>query len=689
MFGVATARDPSPLGVSPTVATMPGVTVDNLVGRVLGDRYRLVAPVGSGASATVYTADDMSLERRVAVKVLHRGLVQDARFAKRFRNEAKSVAQLAHPRILNLFDWSEEDDCYLVTELLTGGSLRHMLDEGHRLSVSQAVVVGLHALEGLEVAHQRGFVHRDIKPANLLFGADGRLRIADFGIARAVAEAAWTEPEGALIGTARYAAPEQGSGSVVSGAADIYSLALTLIEAVTGEVPMVADSPIATMVMRQDTNVDVPADMGPLWEPLSAAAKANPTHRPSASQLIQAFHRAAADLPRPYMLPLANLDADAPAVLDYPESTSTGGTEVAEEMVDLNPLPKLPLSRTPMHFADDDLAVMGMGSGEHKRVDANHNGDLTDFDPDTKSTWLWAAGAAVVALVLLVALLPRLFSNEVAPVPVPDAIAGPDLVSFIGLNEDEAKLSLEESGWVMAVVRQRQSGSVPGEVLAQSPIEGNPWAKGEVVTLVVSDGPPLVTMPDVVGVDRRDAIDAVRSAGLLVADTSEVFDEAVEADLVMSASLASGDSIVGDVPEGTEVVLVISKGPKRRTTPNLIGVGLDEATAQLAALDVGIVQVGEDFSLDVPEGGIISSQPLPNALVEKGGEVQVVISQGLPFVTVPTTRGRTVQQATELLQSVGLEVVGVQGAPNRSVINTNPPDGDSVRMGTQVTIITR
>ena len=643
---------------------MSGVTVDNLVGRVLGDRYRLVAPVGSGASATVYTADDLSLERRVAVKVLHRGLVQDARFAKRFRNEAKAVAHLAHPRILNLFDWSEEDDCYLVTELLTGGSLRHMLDEGHRLSVSQAVVVGLHALEGLEVAHQRGFVHRDIKPANLLFGADGRLRIADFGIARAVAEAAWTEPEGALIGTARYAAPEQGSGSVVSGAADIYSLALTLIEGVTGDVPMVADSPIATMVMRQDTNVDVPADMGSLWEPLSSAAKANPTHRPSASQLIQAFHRAAADLPRPYMLPLANLDADAPAVLDYPESTSTGGTEIAEDLVDLNPLPKLPLSRIPMHFADDDLAAMGMGSAEHEKVEVNHNGQLTDFDPDTKPRWPWFAGAGVLAFVLLAALAPRLFTNEVAPVPVPDAIAGPELVSYVGMNETDAKVSLDEGGWVLSVVRQRQSGTVSGEVLAQSPIEGNPWARGEVVTLVVSEGPPLVAMPDVVGVDRRDAIAAVRNIGLLVADTSEVFDEVVEKDLVMATSLASGEAIVGDIPEGTEVTLLISKGPERRTTPNLIGVGLEEATTKLAALDVGIVQVGEDFSLDVPEGGIISSQPLPNALVEKGGQVEVIVSQGLPFVTVPETRGRSVQRATDLLQAVGLQVVGVQGAPS-------------------------
>jgi serine/threonine-protein kinase len=665
---------------------MSGVTDTTLVGRVLGDRYLLVAPVGTGASATVYTADDLSLERRVAVKVLHRGLIKDPRFAKRFHNEAKAVAQLAHPRILNLYDWAEGDDCYLVTELLTGGSLRHMLDDGHRLSVSQAVVVGLHALEGLEVAHQRGFVHRDIKPANLLFGADGRLRIADFGIARAVAEAAWTEPEGALIGTARYAAPEQGSGAVVSGAADVYSLALTLVEVVTGEVPLLADSPIATMVMRQDTNIEVPAEMGPLWESLSAAAKANPTHRPSATQLIQAFHRAAADLPRPYVLPLANLDADAPAVLDYPETTSTGGTEVivADHAVDLTEL-----SRTPLHFADDDLAAMGMASGEHNSVGPQHNGELSDFDVGHRLVWPWAVAAVVLACALVAMAGSWVFGDEAAPVPVPAAINGPEMTSLVGLDVEAARSELDEQGWVVAVERNRYSGSVADEVLAQNPIAGNPWAKGQVVTLLVSDGPPLVDLPDVVGIHRRDAIDQIRASRLIVVEVKEVFDEEVAADLVLVALLGSGEPMTTAIPEGSEVVLEISKGPERRTTPNLIGVTLEDAADQLLKLDVGLTQVGEDFSLDVLEGAIIATQPLPNALVEKNGVVEVIVSKGKPFVNVPQTRGQGVARATERLEAAGLVVIGVEGAPNRPVLITDPEPGSSVRIGTEVLIYTR
>ncbi|NNF54885.1 MAG: PASTA domain-containing protein [Acidimicrobiales bacterium] len=668
------------------------MTVDNYVGRVLGDRYQLISPIGAGASATVYTADDRSLERRVAVKVLHQSLANDPKFAKRFRNEARAVAQLAHPRILNVYDWAEGRDCYIVTELLVGGSLRDMLDRGHLLSPSQALVVGLHALEGLEAAHAAGFVHRDIKPANLLFGPDSRLRIADFGIARAVAEAAWTEPEGALIGTARYAAPEQGSGVSVTGAADVYSLALTLIEAVTGDVPLIADSPIATMVLRQDTNVEVPAGLGPLWEGLSAATKANPEQRPSASRLIRSFHRAAADLPRPYVLPLANLADDAPSALDYPEVTGTGGTDVlgdngsrppsyvdddGEEVVDLTPFA--------LHFADDDLAAMGLSSGEVDAVPSDTRGDMADLDSATRTLWPYVMAGFIVLAGITILVSSAVFRSDVAAVPVPAAIDGPELEAFVGMSEPDAVALLKEEGWVPAVVTDRVSGTLPGEVLAQNPVPGNRWAAGQIVTLLVSEGPPLVTVPPVVGIDRREALELVRAVGLVAGQAEEVFDEDIPADLVITSSLPVGEA----VPEGETITLTISSGPKPRPTPNLTGVSIDDATAQLAQLGVTLSIAGDDYSLVVPEGSIISTLPIPNALVPKGGDVAAIVSAGKPFVTVPNTRGQTVSQATSRLEALGLVVIGVEGAPNRPVLVTDPPNPDSVRVGTEVTIITR
>ncbi len=322
-------------------------------------------------------------------------------------------------------------------------------------------------------------------------------------------------------------------------------------------------------------------------------------------------------------------------------------------------------------------------------VGPQHNGELSDFDVGHRLVWPWAVAAVVLACALVAVASSWAFSEEVAPVPVPAAIDGPQVTSFIGLDVEAARSELDEQGWVVAIERQRTSGSVVGEVLAQNPISGNPWAMGQVVTLLVSDGPPLVELPEVEGIHRRDAIDQIRGSRLVVADVNEVFDEEVAVDLVISALLVSGEPITAPIPEGTEIVLEVSKGPKRRTTPNLIGVTLEDAAAQLLSLDVGLTQVGEDFSLDVPEGAIMASQPLPNALVEKGGVVEVIVSQGKPFVKVPQTRGQDVAGATERLEAVGLLVIGVEGAPNRPVLITDPEPGSSVRMGTEVLIYTR
>ena len=285
--------------------TISALLADVGVGRVLGGRYRLVAPIGSGSSARVYLADDVSLGRRVAVKCLRASLTGDYRFLRRFRAEAKAAAQLSHPNLLAVFDWGEDASAaYLVTEVLLGGSLRDMIDHAPRLTPSQGLLVALQVAQGLSYAHELGWVHRDIKPANLLFGKDGRLRIADFGIARAVAEAAWTEPEGILVGTARYAAPEQASGRGVGGKTDVYSLALTVVEAVTGQVPLLGKTALSTMMLRQDQDLEDLTELGLLGETLTAAGRADPEARPRATELIDLLLRAARALPRPGRMPL-------------------------------------------------------------------------------------------------------------------------------------------------------------------------------------------------------------------------------------------------------------------------------------------------------------------------------------------------------------------------------------------------
>ncbi len=299
------------------------------VGLVLGGRYRLLAPIGTGASASVYLADDTVLRRRVAVKILHAALADDEAFLRRFRAEAQAAAALNHPHVMAVYDWGQDAGAdrvggagapvawadaiadpaggipYLVTEYLGGGSLRGMLDQGSRLSPAQALLVGLETARGLEYAHRRGFVHRDIKPANLLFDEDARLRIADFGLARALAEAAWTEPMGAVLGTARYASPEQARGESLDFKSDVYSLALVIVEAVSGQVPFATDTTIGTLMARVNQPLPVPDELGALGDPLRWAGHPDPRRRPDAAEFGAALMAAASGFDRPAPLPLA------------------------------------------------------------------------------------------------------------------------------------------------------------------------------------------------------------------------------------------------------------------------------------------------------------------------------------------------------------------------------------------------
>lgn len=306
------------------------------IGRVLGGRYRLVAPIGMGASAQVFLADDVRLRRRVAVKMLHDALAGDAEFLRRFAAEARAAAALNHPNVMAVYDWGDDEVAFIVTEYLSGGSLRALLDAGHLLTPSQALTVGLDAARALDYAHRRGFVHRDIKPANLLFGDDQRLRIADFGLARALAEAAWTEPQGAVLGTARYASPEQAKGETLTGKADVYSLAIVLIEAVTGVVPFTADTTLGTLMARVDRQLEVPEALGPLVDVLTRAGHPDPEQRIDSRTFAAGLLRAAKALPRPQPLPLAGalppageVAADLDPTVHAPVAGVSGAVAVA------------------------------------------------------------------------------------------------------------------------------------------------------------------------------------------------------------------------------------------------------------------------------------------------------------------------------------------------------------------------
>jgi len=644
---------------------------------VLGDRYALKHLVGQGTSARVYTATDRSLGRSVAVKLLHAGLAADGPFRRRFESEARHAASLNHPSLLAIYDWAEGDQVYLVTELLEGGSLRAMLDSGQLLSPSQAVLIGLQAGSGLEHAHAEGFVHRDIKPANLMFTSKGRLKIADFGISRAVAEASWTEPEGALIGTARYAAPEQALGRGIDGRADIYSLSLTLLEALTGQVPLVGSNPLATMVMRQDADVEVDASLGRLGEVLAMGARANPADRPTAPEFLALMESVAATLPRPAELPLAGLpastgddvivlggEADALILADRAVATAADPT-------------------SPMPGSAGVAGAAADASVSSKDAAAEPHPDLGLDDSPRRRWWI----AAVIALIVFAAGFALTRTGAVESVfeePIPEPVTFP-AGTYVGRNIDEVTIEIEANGWTVDASFVRADDSIPDEVLTQTPAGGTQLLENEaVIVLVVSEGPLLRDVPVLAGLTLAEAEEALVAEGLLIGEVERSFDEEVAVGLVISSS---GDPLV-QVETGERIDLVISSGPEPRVVPNLTG--RSQAEAEAALVELGLVAViAEDYSDTVALGLVISNDPVPDATIDRGGEVTITISLGLPFIVVPEVAGMSASDAADELTALGFVVSDTDGPPNREVIATDPPAGESLRKGSDIIIFTR
>ena len=614
------------------------------IGRVLSGRYRLIAPVGSGASALVYLADDTRLRRRVAAKLLHQALAEDEAFLRRFRAEAQAAAALNHPHVLAVYDWGDDErEPYLITEYLGGGSLRAVLDAGRRLTPSQALMIGLEAARGLEYAHTRGFVHRDIKPANLLFGEEGRLRIGDFGLARALAEAAWTEPTGAMLGTARYACPEQARGEAADGKGDVYSLALVLIEAVTGRVPFAADTTIATLMARVDTPVEVPAELGPLRRVLERAGRPDPAERPDAGEFALGLLAASEELPRPETLPLAG--------------ATTGAGDIT--IVDHDPT-QLPPVRTGEPAFAADVAPPPPPPA-----------------PNPRGRRRWPiVMAAIAAVVVLTASAAFAWKTLVVP--------SHKVPHLVGLSEQQAASAIQAKHWQVRRIDGRMDGKKKGEVIAQDPVEGKSLDEKKAVTITVSLGNTLVTVPtDLAGKTLEEATAALTQAGFTLGTQTKQHDETVPARSVIGLDPATPPQLPKDDP----VNVIVSDGPAPRTVPVIPpNSTFDQAAAAIKA--VQLVPARKDaFSDTVPEGQIIGTDPPAGTEVARNSTVTVIVSTGLP--TIPDVKGQSVQDAASQLQAAGFSVSGVQGNPFRTVTGTSPPAGTRAASGTGVVIITR
>jgi eukaryotic-like serine/threonine-protein kinase len=676
------------------------------LGRVLGGRYRLVAPIGAGASAMVFLADDARLRRRVAVKILHAALAQDDAFLRRFRTEAQAAAALNHPHVLAVYDWGEDDgSVYLVTEYLDGGSLRAMLDAGGQLTPSQALMIGLEAARGLDFAHRRGFVHRDIKPANLLFDGDGRLRIADFGLARALAEAAWTEPAGSMVGTARYASPEQARGEQVDGRADIYSLALVLIEAVTGRVPFAADTTLATLMARVDAPVEVPAELGGLRPALAWAGRTSPEERPDAGDFALGLLAAAEDLARPEPLPLAGAivgdgkgfdndptllgeGATKPAAAVVAGATLADRDTGADDTTELRPAAAASsrASATDQMVeevdAQDGVALPGATRRERRQAaklqrhaDRTAEAEARRRARDSQGRGRWSRLLLGLLIVAALAGAGFLASTQLYT-------PSHDVPELVGLTENEATERAEDLGWEVRRLEDRLDGTEPDEVIAQDPEPGTRLQEGMTVTLTVSLGATLVDVPpDLVNRPVAEVEAALAAADLVVGEAERAHDEEVVAENVISLAADGVSPLPARLPRGTIVDLTVSDGPVPRIVPTVpAGATLDQYAAALQAERLQVART-DAFSPTVPVNQIISVQPAPGTEVPRDSVVAVVVSRG-PAVVVPNVIGQPLAQAITVLQQAQLVIVETSG--NGGVLSMDPPPGTQVPVGSGV-----
>lgn len=668
------------------------------IGRVLGGRYRLLSPLGSGASAEVYVADDVRLHRRVAMKLLHPALGTDDTFLRRFRAETRAVAALSHPNILAVYDWSDEDQPYVVTEYLEGGSLRTMLDASHRLSPSQALVVGLQAAQALDVAHRQGFVHRGLKPANLLFGGDGRLRIADFGLAGAVAEASLTEPAGAITGAARYSSPEEARGEPLTGHSDVYSLALVLIEAVTGKVPFATGTTSATLAARLDQPVDVPEEMKALSPALTKAGATTASERPDAAELVSELMSAATQLPRPADLPLvgtADLRKPAGEMADQTMVGTAGSAIQGPPLPGAPPGPDHPVTAQQPAIAGGpgpDAPAVGPPlpapadlAGTQPAPTGPDGRHLAAPPPPPKRSGRrpllpgWAIPTLVVVFALVVGAGGAWFLRE-ASLPaheVPDAL--------IGSHISEIDTHIGSYGWRIDRVEEYADGTEAGEILRTQPEPGTNLREGEELGVVVSLGPTLVDLPNgLKGLPVEEAEERLADAELESEVELQAHDTVPEGRVIGVADDAE------QAPKGSTVVLLVSDG-RASIVPDVTGWMWNDAREELEDLDLEPrrerVSNGE-----FGRGQVVGTDPEAGTSLEPGSEVTVYVSRngggnGIDTggqVQVPFVWGKTIGDAIDEIEAAGLDVGEVDGSDNEIVLSQNPMGGTNVNEGTRV-----
>ena len=617
---------------------------DQLVGAHLARRYRLTTlRSGSSSSSRVFDAVDDRDGSQVVVRVataeslvdLDAGVLSAGDAAELFKRQTQMLAAMHHPAIARIIDWGTESiggllQVFTVVEHYPGGTLREFLDRGRRLSASQALVVGLDVCRALHMIHSKGWVHGDVRPANIFLGDDGRVRLAGLGQKRA------SSPESMSLEQSFYAAPEVAVGGVADSKSDIYSLSLTLLELVTGSVPFASDTVASTLAARVDALLPVSADLGPIAAPLERAARPSPDDRSSALEFGQALAAIANKLPLPE--PIETLQAKRfEEVIEQREQERTGELQrpVVEEELSVDKPVTIVSTPSGVTIADD--------TGSQPLVVA------TPTEVKRHRT-VWMIGVLIAVTVAGVLAFQTLFTTSHV---VPDVA---------GMQQAEALNVLAPFKWNVVVTAQRSEGSPAGTVLGTDPEAGADLSEGSTLTMFVSEGEPLATLPDLAGVPEADALAQLETLGL-VPNVLRADNEDIPAGAVISWVIPEQPTITvgGEVLRGTAIDVTVSNGPAPRDVPLIVGMTIEQAQAALAELRLTLLETPPSKSNAAAQGLIGAQSPPPGEKVARDSQVAYSISLGPDLVALPNIIGNNFSIVEPRLIEAGFVVGNVTG----------------------------
>ncbi len=643
---------------------------------ILNDRYEMQQRIGRGGMADVYLARDVLLDRLVAIKVLFPEYATDPAFVERFRREAQSAANLNHPNIVSVYDWGRSNNTYFMAmEYVPGRTLADALSDVGSISASKAAEVGIEVAAALSFAHRNNVVHRDIKPGNILIGSNGQLKVADFGIARALGSAAESglTAHGAVMGTAAYFSPEQAQGGQPDPRSDLYSLGIVLYEMVGGQIPFTGETPIA-IAYKQVHEAPTPLnelapDVPRAFEAIVARLLAkDPARRYPTAEAVRDDLRRFRD-----GLPVQALAA----LLNKREPDDGLAPTVATPTI----LPPPTLADTAERPTTQRTVVM-----ISDQVDSRDTtGSITPPDDLGRKRRNIVIGSVTAALLIVAALVGGLLALSGDDAPA----ATFETPNVTGVQLEFAVAALEALDLDVITVAEENSTVDPNIVWSQDPPPGQLVEAGDTVRVVYNPSNTPIPVPDLRGQTVEQARTALLNLGLTIGNVSYVDDPLVAVDIIISTQPAVGESVLG----GATIDLVVSQGKGTNPIPSFDGQTADEARAVLEGEPYEfVVEEILEASDTVPIGDVIRTSPVAGAEVAKGATVTVYVSNGRAPIPVPPVVGLPERQARPLLTANGLIVrVEYENVPEGDefidlVIRQSPASGDEVELGTEVVI---